>query len=178
MKSLYLKFYAVLFLCLAMYSCSDSGLNEAEALSILKQDYEEICRSKIREYAYVNSNNSQHRYYYNQFKALESMGVLKIIVPAKKNSKYRSVKLTRDAEVAFNYIPRNGGSVEFTRFEPKAIVGISMIGDNKATVLFSGDMVANRLHSIINNKQFCKPQNNAQREVTFTKYDTGWRLDK
>lgn len=174
----------IMILCLSLivtYSCAQTSekLSRATALKILKENYKELCTSDVTDYFSSSPSSSQYEYYDSFFTNLKKMGLVNLQKFKYKNGRV-GLKITATPLGKQQYDAGPGYmsmKAAITQFSPREIVGISHYGGNKAEVLFKGIIEATVFYSITKSKRHCKTALDVQRKVTFTRYDSGWRMD-
>lgn len=166
-------------LCLIFVGCS-SKLSNDDATKIISSNYPSFCTSnRIITQAYFlagqNNNNVQEKY--DIMRKLEDEGLIKINMKTSGLSSYPdkiyTYELSNDAKQKYN------GQIALTSNEFLKIIGISQT-DNEAKVRYKVKSIKTPLY-ILHNKYNGKYQcfeTEWEEDVTLTKFDTGWQINK
>lgn len=174
----------IMILCLSLvvtYSCAQSSekLSRATALKILKENYRELCTSDVVDYFSSTPSSSKYKSYKSYFANLEKMGLVNLQKLNFKNGRV-GLKITATQLGKQKYDAGPGYmsmKAAITEFDPQEIIGISHYNGNKAEVLFKGQIAPTIFYGITKSKRHCKTAIEVERKVTFTRYDSGWRMD-
>lgn len=172
------KIISILIVIFFVLSCTDDSLTNEQALNILQSEYKQHCTNPIKTSSY--SNHQDFSKFSKIFKEAEKNGIASLetrngkdIYGSYTHLKIKVNKTLRDKYRQGNYKPKYiVASSEITEIQ-----GISISEDKtKATVRFNYKFKPNELHPLMFNKG-CD-MNILEDEITFTKFDTGWKMDR
>jgi hypothetical protein len=152
-------------------------LSREDALRILKEEYRgEQCSGDIWNKGIYRDDDYQNNL--NYLIDLENQGL--VTIEYKKNgTDNESASFTLTGAGAERY-DHNSYRTALTEERPKEIIGMSSVDDRTTIVAFSVVVEQTPFYGLSSRygQEKCPLDGTNEREVTFVKYDTGWRIKK